>query len=60
MTLNQPTHAGQAIPVRDLARILLLIVAMIVFVAALSMAFGMPQSSPVFDVVPDPAGPLPF
>ena len=60
MTLNQPTHAGQALTYRNLARILLLIAAVIVFVAALNMAFGMPQISPVFDVVPDPAGPLPF
>lgn len=60
MTLNQPMHAGQSLPLRDFARILLLIVAVIVFVAALNMAFGMPQVSPMFDVVPDPAGPLPF
>jgi hypothetical protein len=60
MTLRQPTHAGQSLMYRNLARTLLLVAAVIVFVAALNMAFGMPQASPVFDVVPDPAGPLPF
>ncbi|HEX6129216.1 MAG TPA: hypothetical protein VF071_09365 [Candidatus Limnocylindria bacterium] len=60
MTLNQPAHAGRLLTYRDLARILLLIAAVIIFVAALNMAFGMPQASPIYDVVPDPAGPLPF
>lgn len=60
MTLDQRAHAGHVLSYRDLARILLLIAAVIVVVAALNMAFGMPQASPIYDVVPDPAGPLPF
>lgn len=60
MTVDQRANAGHALKYRDLARILLLIAAVIVCVAALNMAFGMPQASPIYDVVPDPAGPLPF
>ena len=60
MTANHPANAGHALTYRDFARILLVIGAVIVLVAALNMAFGMPQASPIYDVVPDPAGPLPF
>jgi hypothetical protein len=35
-------------------------VAVLVFVAALNMAFGMPQVAPTYEIVPDPAGPLGF
>jgi hypothetical protein len=60
MALNRPMQAGHPLAYRDLARILLLVAAAIVFVAALNMAFGMPHPGPTFEIVPDPAGPLPF
>ena len=60
MTHNQPAHASNVLASRDLARILLLIAAVIVVFAALNLAFEMPQASPFYDVVPDPAGPLLF
>jgi hypothetical protein len=60
MALNRPMQAAHLPVSRDLARILLLVAAAIVFVAALNMAFGMPHPGPTYEIVPDPAGPLPF
>jgi hypothetical protein len=60
MTLNAPGRDSRALGYPELARILLAIVAVLVFVAALNMAFGMPQVAPTYEIVPDPAGPLPF
>jgi hypothetical protein len=60
MASNRTTHVARALTARDFARILLILAAAIVFMAALNMAFGMPHPGPTFEIVPDPAGPLPF
>lgn len=58
MTLNPTTHAGRALSVHDIVRALLIVAAVVIFLAALNMAFGMPQV--IYQIVPDPAGPLPY
>ena len=60
MAMRSPAHAHRVLTYHDILRIVLLAGAIIIFVAALNMAFGMPQPGPTFDIVPDPAGPLPF
>ena len=60
MAVRSPGHAGRVLTYHDILRIVLLAGAIIVFLAALNMAFGMPHAGPTFDIVPDPAGPLPF
>lgn len=60
MTHIPTGHVQRGLGYPELARTLLVVVAVLVFVAALNMAFGMPQTSPTYEIVPDPAGPLPF
>jgi hypothetical protein len=54
---SQPTHA---LTYHDILWIVLLAGAVILVVVALNMAFGMPVAGPSFQIVPDPAGPLPY
>lgn len=60
MALNQPTPVGRVLSYGTLVRVLFIVVATIIVVAALNMAFGLPSMGPTFQIVPDPAGPLPY
>jgi hypothetical protein len=51
---------GQTITYRQWVQVVLLAAGVIIFVAALNMAFGMPHPGPTYEIIPDPAGPLPF
>jgi hypothetical protein len=56
-------HTGSAIrpgSVHVLVGRLAILLTVLLFLAALGMAFGVPGVGPTFDIVPDPAGPLPF
>ncbi len=60
MALGQLTHRSRTIAGGDLLHVLLITLAVLIAVLALVAAFGLQQLGPVYDVVPDPAGPLPF
>jgi hypothetical protein len=51
---------GHTLTYREIVRIVLLAGGVVVFLAALNLAFGMPQPGPLYEIIPDPAGPLPF
>jgi len=62
MALHQ-TGLGQRIESReDLVRILLIVAAVIVLMLVMTVAFGVHQAGPSYQLVPDPAGAagLPF
>ncbi len=60
MALGQLSHPSRTIARGELLRALLVTVAVLIAVIALLAVFGLQQLGPVYDVVPDPAGPLPF
>ena len=62
MALQQTTQGERAPTVRALVRVLLVLAAAIVAMIALTVIFGVGQTVPSYDFVPDPAAAagLPF
>jgi Na+/proline symporter len=62
MALQQTTLGERATSFEDLVRVLLIIAAVIVVMIALTAVFGVGQTGPSYDIVPDPAAAagLPF
>lgn len=60
MALHRPRLAIRGGSSHKYVDRLALLLAVLLLLAALGMAFGLPGVSPTFEIVPDPAGPLPF
>lgn len=61
MALHQATLGQRVAAYRDLVRVLLIVAAVIVLMLAANVVFGVQQTGPSYDIVPDPAGlALPF
>jgi len=62
MALQQTTLGERAASFEDLVRVLLIIAAVIVVMIALTAVFGVGQTGPSYEIVPDPAAAagLPF
>ncbi len=58
MALQQTTLGERARTLEDLVRVLLIIAAVIVVMIALTAVFGVGQTGPSYDLVPDPAAGL--
>lgn len=58
MALQQTTLGERAASVVDLVRVALIIAAVIVVMIALTAVFGVHQTGPSYDIVPDPAAGL--
>jgi hypothetical protein len=57
MALHQPTLGRRS---QDLVRVLLIVIAAVAVMFVATVVFGMPGSGPSLEIVPDPAGGLPF
>lgn len=61
MALQRTTTLGQRIMAHEgLVRVGLVLAAVIVLMLVMTVAFGVHLSGPSFQIVPDPAGTLPF
>lgn len=58
MALQQTTLGEKAASAADLVRVVAIIAAVIVAMIALTSVFGVNQTGPSYDVVPDPASGL--
>jgi nitrogen fixation protein FixH len=60
MTMQQMSSSTRALTLWHLVRVLAAIAAVILAVGVLYAAFGPHLMGPTYQIVPDPAGPLPF
>lgn len=60
MALHRTASGPQAVLNRDLVRIFLIAVAVIVLMIAITVVFGVHLLPPSYQIVPDPAGTLSF
>ena len=60
MAAPQPTLLQRASSHEDLLRALVMIVAIVAALAVLTAVFGVTHSGPSYELIPDPAGALPF
>ena len=61
MALHQRTLGQRLGSYQDLIRVLVIVAAVIVLMLAANVIFGVQQTSPSYEIVPDPAGlGLPF
>jgi hypothetical protein len=60
MAAPQPTLQHRAPSREDLVRALVAVIAVVAVMAILTAAFGVTQSGPSYELIPDPAGALPF
>jgi hypothetical protein len=58
MALHRTTLGQRADSYRDLVRVLLIVAAVIVVMLVLSAIFGVQQTGPSYQIVPDPASGL--
>jgi len=57
MALHQPTLGRTS---QDLLRVLLIVIAALAVILVATAILGVPGSGPSLEIVPDPAGVLPF
>ncbi len=60
MALHPTTSGLRSAAYEDLVRALLIVAAVIVVMIAATLLLGVSQAGPSYDIVPDPAGLLPF
>jgi hypothetical protein len=60
MALQQTSLAKRVASSRELFRVLLILVAVIALMLVATLAFGVNHPGPAYEIVPDPAGALPF
>ena len=60
MSLHQSTLGQRIAPYEDLLRALLIVVAVIAVMLVATVVFGVARTGPSIEIVPDPAGALPF
>ena len=58
MTLQRMTLGQRAASYQDLVRVLLIVTAVIVLMLVLTAIFGVQQTGPSYEIVPDPASGL--
>jgi hypothetical protein len=60
MALKQAVHPHRVSTLEVIVRVLAIVAAVLVAFVVLTMAFGIPGGAPSIEILPDPAGPLPF
>jgi hypothetical protein len=60
MALKQAVHPHRVSTLEVIVRVLAIVAAVLVAFVVLTTAFGMPGGAPSIEILPDPAGPLPF
>ena len=55
MTIQQPMTDQRSVPHRDLLRVVVILAAVIALMLAATAIFGVPQTGPLYEIVPDPA-----
>ena len=61
MVLHQTTHEQRTASHQDLVRVIIIIASVIVLMLVATAIFGVQQTAPSYEIVPDPAGlGLPF
>jgi len=58
MVLQRTTLGQRAVPYRDLIRVLVIVAAVIVLMLVMTAMFGVQQTGPSYEIVPDPAAGL--
>ena len=58
MALQRTTLGQRAVPYRDLIRVLVIVAAVIVLMLVMTAMFGVQQTGPSYEIVPDPASGL--
>lgn len=60
MAMQQMSSSNRALTLWKVVRALAVIAGLVVAVGALNAAFGLQEMGPTYQIVTDPAGPLPF
>lgn len=55
MTIQQPTTEQRSVQHRDLVRVVVILAGVIALMLAATAVFGVQQTGPLYDIVPDPA-----
>lgn len=60
MALKQAVQPHRASTLETVIRVLAIVAAVLIAFIVLTTAFGFPGGAPSIEILPDPAGPLPF